>query len=84
MRDSPTAAAISASLSPFCSETIAPSRASRGVRTSSAAGVSCDFTASSTRSSAGPSAAGVIARTGMVTTPSRDSIVSPPAFMAAT
>src|SRR6185295_6207157 len=79
VRRSPTAAAMISSLSPFCSETIVPSAASRGARISSAAGVSCDFTASSTRSRSRPSADGVMARTGMVTEPSRESMVRPAA-----
>src|SRR5213593_1758202 len=84
VRPAPTARAISSSLSPFCSDTIAPSAARRGARTSSAAGVSCDLTARSTRSSPGPSAPGEIPRTGTVTAPSRLSTVRPWAFIATT
>src|SRR5438128_1117567 len=51
VRGAPIFSAISSSLRPFWSDTIAPASASRGVRTSSAADVSCDLTASSTRPS---------------------------------
>src|SRR5207249_1931943 len=84
VRRAPTAAAINSSLSPFWSDTIAPSVARRGASTSRAAGVSWDFTASRTSSRPAPSTSGVIARTRIVDGPVRRSTVRPCAFMAVT